>query len=286
MPGSSNFLVFNPTNTLNTDSDGEYLAEIQRIGGLQDGIAKTAMHNKFYRQVSIMVAALAQFMADAGQAVSDNDLAALISVIHDSIETPAGAQGKADAVQDNVDVHAGESASETAKGHVELATLEETISGTDSTLAVHPAGLKALTTSLVAISRTLLWDLPQISRLTYPDEALAVTNGVGNWFTMMDKNMVKEKGMTKLRIIMSANCMYATNPESSVFYGFASNKRIYINGVLKIETLSAIDSIFDITDIPDGATLNLKVDAQPTIQSYTYAQSKIDVTTNEIFDIM
>jgi len=90
LPGSSNFLVFNPTNTENTDSDGAYLAEIQRTGGLQNGIAKTAMHNKFYRQVSVMVAAIAQFMADKGQVVVDNDLASLVSVIKYSLEPPSG----------------------------------------------------------------------------------------------------------------------------------------------------------------------------------------------------
>lgn len=94
MPGSSNFLVFNANNVENTDTDGEYLAEVQRINGLQNGIAKTAMHNKFYRQVSIMVAAIGKFMANEGQTVSDNDLESLISAIQDAFETPAGALAK------------------------------------------------------------------------------------------------------------------------------------------------------------------------------------------------
>jgi hypothetical protein len=38
--------------------------------------------------------------------------------------------------------HLAESASETVKGHVELATAAETTAGTDNTRAVHPAGLK------------------------------------------------------------------------------------------------------------------------------------------------
>lgn len=38
--------------------------------------------------------------------------------------------------------HLAESASETVKGHVELATATETTAGTDNTRAVHPAGLK------------------------------------------------------------------------------------------------------------------------------------------------
>lgn len=85
MPGSSNFLVFNPTDTSNTDDDTTYAAETQRVSGLQTGVAKTSMHNKFYRQMSVMVAALAQFMANQGQTVSDADVNALTTVITNTI---------------------------------------------------------------------------------------------------------------------------------------------------------------------------------------------------------
>ena len=81
MPGSTNFLVFNPTDATNTDSDSAYSTETQRTSGLQAGIAKTAMHNKFYRQVSVMVAAIAQFMANQGQTVSDADVNALTTAV-------------------------------------------------------------------------------------------------------------------------------------------------------------------------------------------------------------
>ena len=40
------------------------------------------------------------------------------------------------------DEHVTQSASETTKGHIELATIAETTAGTDNTRAVHPAGLK------------------------------------------------------------------------------------------------------------------------------------------------
>lgn len=84
MSGSTNFLVFNPADTEKTDSDADYAAETQRTGGLQGGIAKTAMHNKFYRQMSVMVAAFAQAMANQGQTVSDADVNALVTVIANS----------------------------------------------------------------------------------------------------------------------------------------------------------------------------------------------------------
>lgn len=84
MAGSTNFLVFNPDDTLNTDDDATYLAEAQRILGIQNGIAKTSMHNKFYRQASVMVAALAQHMASKGYDVSDEDVNTLTEVIGNS----------------------------------------------------------------------------------------------------------------------------------------------------------------------------------------------------------
>ncbi|WP_459997297.1 hypothetical protein, partial [Paradesulfitobacterium aromaticivorans] len=84
MPGSTNFLVFNPTDVANTQDDATYTAETQRTGGLQNGIAKTAMHNKLFRQVTVMVAAIAQYMANQGQTVSDADASALTTVIQNS----------------------------------------------------------------------------------------------------------------------------------------------------------------------------------------------------------
>lgn len=90
MPGSHNFLVFNPDDTDNTDSDSTYLAQTQRLNGLRDGVGITSMHNKLFRQVSVMVAALAQFMANQGQTVSDNDVNALTTVITNTIATQTG----------------------------------------------------------------------------------------------------------------------------------------------------------------------------------------------------
>jgi arginine/lysine/ornithine decarboxylase len=86
MPGSHNFLVFNPTNVANTDDDAAYLLKAQRINGLTSGIADTTMHNKLYRQASVMVAALAQFMADQGQVITDGDVNALTTAVTNSFQ--------------------------------------------------------------------------------------------------------------------------------------------------------------------------------------------------------
>jgi len=64
----SNFLEFNPT-LANAQTDVEYTADASRTGGLSDGIADTEMHNKLFRQVSVMVAALGAFIEDEGAPV-------------------------------------------------------------------------------------------------------------------------------------------------------------------------------------------------------------------------
>lgn len=86
MPGSHNFLVFNPNDAATTDSDATYLAQPQRINGLAPGIAVTTMHNKLFRQVSVMVTALAQFMADQGQVIMDDDVNALTTAVTNSFQ--------------------------------------------------------------------------------------------------------------------------------------------------------------------------------------------------------
>ena len=55
---------------------------------------------------------------------------------------------------DEFNAHLAEDASETVKGHVELATSAETTAGTDNTRAVHPAGLKFATDLLVPLTKS------------------------------------------------------------------------------------------------------------------------------------
>jgi hypothetical protein len=88
MPGTNNFKVFNE-NFLNAQSDGDYLTETQRVDGLSNGMARTTMHNKMFRQWSVMVTALANFIAAQEQNASDIDLAALTQAITDAIKAAA-----------------------------------------------------------------------------------------------------------------------------------------------------------------------------------------------------
>ncbi len=74
---TNEFLVFDESQT-NTLTQEEYAADSQRLGGVTSGMARSDLHNKVLHQVSMMVAALAQVIADTGKDVSDQDLVLLI----------------------------------------------------------------------------------------------------------------------------------------------------------------------------------------------------------------
>lgn len=77
MSGVNNFEVFNE-DYQNLTSDINYSANTARQGGLVDGIADTLLHNKLYRQTSVMTAALAAAMAAKEIDMLDSSLANLI----------------------------------------------------------------------------------------------------------------------------------------------------------------------------------------------------------------
>ena len=65
----SNFKVFaEAVAALNVVSDAEYATDTQRINGVVPGLASAALHNKLYKQATIMAAALAQ-PGQSGRAV-------------------------------------------------------------------------------------------------------------------------------------------------------------------------------------------------------------------------
>lgn len=83
---SSNFKVFaESVAALNVVSDAEYATDTQRINGVVPGLAPAALHNKLYKQATIMAAALAQVLVDQGQDALDSDYAALVASIKKSL---------------------------------------------------------------------------------------------------------------------------------------------------------------------------------------------------------
>lgn len=81
MPGSSNFLQFNPSAT-NQENDSQYAADSLRSAGITNGaIVPSNLLNKALFQSSTMAAALAQAMAAKGYSISDANLNSLATTL-------------------------------------------------------------------------------------------------------------------------------------------------------------------------------------------------------------
>lgn len=86
---TNNFYVFDE-NTNNIMSLSDYSSSTTRTNGVVSGIADSTLHNRLYRQTSIMVAALGQVIADSGTNASDSDLAALVSALKATLVVKSG----------------------------------------------------------------------------------------------------------------------------------------------------------------------------------------------------
>lgn len=75
-----NFQIFDESMTA-IDTDQEYLAEGQRLNGVTPGLASPKMHNKLYRQCSVMAYAIASVLAARGFDANDGDAGALTNAI-------------------------------------------------------------------------------------------------------------------------------------------------------------------------------------------------------------
>lgn len=89
---SSNFLVFDENN-VNIESDGDYSTSTQRLNGVAPGIALSDMHNKLFRQTSIMCAAIGEFISNAGLVASDVSLPALVTAFTDAVKSVGATTG-------------------------------------------------------------------------------------------------------------------------------------------------------------------------------------------------
>lgn len=76
----SNFMVFaEGVAPENIQSDKEYETDTQRISGVVPGIAVPSLHNKIYKQATIMAAAIAQAIVQAGFDAMDDDYTGLVA---------------------------------------------------------------------------------------------------------------------------------------------------------------------------------------------------------------
>lgn len=76
----SNFRVFaEGVAPANIQSDNEYETDTQRVSGVVPGIAVPSLHNKIYKQATIMAAAIAQVIVQAGLDAMDDDYTGLVA---------------------------------------------------------------------------------------------------------------------------------------------------------------------------------------------------------------
>jgi hypothetical protein len=76
MAGTNNFQVFDSAGA-NMMTDTAFAASADRLNGVTTGQARSAIFNKAQHQSSVMAAAIAQFIAAAGQNAQDADPATL-----------------------------------------------------------------------------------------------------------------------------------------------------------------------------------------------------------------
>ena len=77
---TSNFLVHDSDKN-NIQNDGDFLASATRTGGFVSGVAPSVYFNKLLYQLSTMIAALGQAMANKGYTVADTTLATLTTAL-------------------------------------------------------------------------------------------------------------------------------------------------------------------------------------------------------------
>src|SRR5579872_6148929 len=99
MPGTNNFLQFNPT-AANQDTDAQYAAEALLTGGIPtNAIMSSQLGNKLFYQLTTWVAAMAAMMAAKGYNVSDSVLVNLQTTLANIVTQVDLYQGAPNQVQ-------------------------------------------------------------------------------------------------------------------------------------------------------------------------------------------
>lgn len=89
MAGTHNFQVFDPANA-NMTADANYGTDPARLNGATNGIADPLSFNKAVHQATIMVTALAQYIANQGNSFDDTNLANIITALAKAIVSGSG----------------------------------------------------------------------------------------------------------------------------------------------------------------------------------------------------
>lgn len=79
------FKIFDE-NATNVQTDAEYATDLQRLDGVTPGKARSVLHNKLFRQVSIMASALGQVIAEGGTEANDSSFTNLVNAIKNTFK--------------------------------------------------------------------------------------------------------------------------------------------------------------------------------------------------------
>lgn len=79
---STNFKIFNESGSAMSDAD--YGINTQRQNGVVPGIAEPALHNKLYKQATMMGAAIALVMVEDGKNARDDNFQELKNSVKDT----------------------------------------------------------------------------------------------------------------------------------------------------------------------------------------------------------
>ena len=89
--GSNNFKIFNESMDADrTLNDSDYSQSTQRQSGVISGVAQSKLHNKLYRQVSVMAKAIANLISDKGYDCVDTDIEGITFNLEKAIKAMAG----------------------------------------------------------------------------------------------------------------------------------------------------------------------------------------------------
>lgn len=98
MAGVNKFLEFD-SDKANIMTDADYASSTTRTGGLTTGIASALLHNKIFRQVTVMAAAIGKFIADAGGTADDSSVNSLTSAFSNSVVIPGASNASTQEVK-------------------------------------------------------------------------------------------------------------------------------------------------------------------------------------------
>ena len=139
---TNNILKWTPGITVPLESDAEYAADAQRSGGAPyQALFPAALANKLFQQVTVVAAALAQFMAGQGYNAVDNDPNFATNLISALLSITRGINLVAFSATPAFDASKGTGQEITLTGAVTSSTITNLAPGMSITFVIHQDGV-------------------------------------------------------------------------------------------------------------------------------------------------